>query len=292
MKQLIAALLVTSALATPADARRGGGGGTQERLLFVAPTELPGDNGPLALCHLVSDTTFLGISVYRSSRGYALAEDGCAVDEYYPFSQELLAEAQAIGLIAAEIPATPSIGTGWKVWGYGLIGVIGLALGAGLLAKLRGGSSGARTNQRTKISGARRAQLLDAALDVMCAVALADGDVDQSELVEFARIYQKMTGQKIGMAKIGQHFSQVSGPLDVASLAAAFQGQEREFLLHAAMMIAAADGQIAPAEYALIRELASGFGFGGDDVRAILHRLIQATGDDGATGNHYRPQPA
>jgi tellurite resistance protein len=275
MIRIIAALLLTTAIATPAEARRGGGSAYAEKLVIVAPTEFTSETGaPLALCHLFKDQTAMLIPYHRSSQGYAIAENNCDTESYFPFTAEELAGAQLWGKIDASIPTVPQISTFRQIINFGVIGLVGLLLVGGLGAALLGSLGKSKKVAGHKVDPKRRAQLLEAVVDVMCHVALVDGDVDQTEINEIGRIYRKLTNTPIKQAQISAQFSTIQGPVNIAGLSAASEGKEREVLLQAAMMVAVTDGKIDQAEYNFICNMAQGFGLDGGAMRGILAKML------------------
>lgn len=273
MKAFTAALLLTTALATPAEARRGAIETTQD-LHFIAETQIPGDNGMLSLCHLVEDMRTVFVTIHRTSQGYALAENRCEVESYYELDMASLKEAQGLGLIDPNIPLEPKISIGRTIGNFAWYGVMGV----GVLT-LMGGFFFRKDKKKRiaghKISNAKREQLLAAITDVMCYVAFVDGQVDQTEIQTIADIYRKLTNTPIKKELLAAKFTQMPDKLDLAHLAEVFTGNEREILLHAAMMVAVADGRIDQAEYTFVCDLARAFDLSGDHIRAVLTQLLQ-----------------
>lgn len=108
--------------------------GTQEKLLFISDVE----GMDLSLCHRITAEHMIFIlGVGFESEGYALAEDQCKSDYYYPVAMADFLELRASGAIPADTPITPEVTgmqdfqlhSGWLVGLIFLLGAIGTAIG-------------------------------------------------------------------------------------------------------------------------------------------------------------------
>ena len=156
---LVAALVITS-LTTMAEAKRGAGfSGHYEFMEFVAEFNAPADligGATLSLCHLIDKNHALYVPLWYESQGYVLAENRCVTDSYLSLTPQAFADAQAAGIIPADLPAEPSIGFLRKLPPY----LFGLGLILGFISFIR------------KKLGGRRQSPVAGGIRPMCSVCL------------------------------------------------------------------------------------------------------------------------
>lgn len=285
MKKLIAALLISSAFATPAQAARGAAiHGWSEKLLFVAETNIPGES----LCHLVKENHAMFLPYWTSSLGYAIASNGCDTDSYMALTPDMLKSFQETGLIPKDISPEINVPMADRFVNFSVLGV-----GAGLVLFGLGSKSGRRSAPKRvsgkQVSRGNRSQLLPALIDVMCAMSMIDGNVDQKEVAVISDVYQKMTGRKITIEQIAKHFQSINGPVDFNHIADVFNATEREILLEAAIRVATADGRIEDAEYEFIGDMTEAFDFGAEQIRNIMAHMQQVTESKQPRGGMLQP---
>ena len=262
MKKL---LLTTAALAAlvsanPAEAARRGG--SAEGLLFVAAIdEVDSTGAPLSLCILEKTRTVLFIPLFRSAQEYVLATNQCATDSYYSIDPAKFAAAQAAGYLPANLPAEPELSTSQLIsgmWGWAL--ALPLAI-FGFMK--RGGGS------RPKLDS-----FADRVVAVMCAVARADGQVDDAEIYVMGDVLRQLTGRDYDLNQVAAYARSLSGDLsdrDLKKLGKGLNPAQCEALVQAAVMIADSDGNVEGAENHLIVRLSRALKVGGDRVDAMLN---------------------
>jgi tellurite resistance protein len=274
------AALMTVTLATDAEARRGGG--TKEVLEFVAPTNLIDTGGAvLSLCHLVEKNTFVGISIFSTSQGYALATDKCEVDNFYPLETAEFQALQSEGRIAAELPAEPSIGLVRTLWKYTFLGFVWTAIAVAALMALR---VKMRTRKRRKEIGKVSKVALNT-LDAMCHVAKTDGHIDAEEIRAIAAASEKLTGTAFEHEKIEKMIELSEKKLPPKAFDRFTKGlrpSEYDTVMRGVLMVSAVDGNLAKEELDFIGNLAAVLKVSQGEILAMLDEL---------TGKTARPSP-
>lgn len=273
MKQVILACLggiILCLSTTPADARRGDGGWSEE-LQFVTTTDIAG----LSLCHLVKRRTVIGIPLNTSSLGYTLAANKCDADAYWDFTAQEMVIAQANGLIDPAIPTTPAISTAQALGNRRIYGLGGVGIGVliFLCAKLRASKHWGRRKTNAPSS------LHFAILDAMCKTAKANGVIDPGEVVTIQNVYAKLTGKTLRGEEITSVLENIPAAINVAELESAgkaLSGSERLMVVKASLMVAVSDGEIRQPEHITVVSLARALKVSGDEFRAMLAQMVAA----------------
>lgn len=282
---LVPGLALTLGL-SPAEAHAARGGTiTSQSLEFVSDTTITGPAGkPLALCMLTETTAAMlpGINMWRSVEGYGLSDTGCAGDDYYPLSAEMLAMAQQVGEIPAAIPAEPVLSFGQKLggfWGLGALGLLGLFA---LAKKLGGGTStpaAARKPSRRRGKGAVTLDDTSAAiLQAMSLAAHADGDIACEELEEIREAAQACTGQALRIEQVAGIVELTRGAQAEAMLpgiVASVPEAHRSLLMEAVLEVVASDGEVSEPEWAFVQALATQMAMDGDTLRRLVAKTVQ-----------------
>ena len=264
-----------------AEARRGASG-YSENLEFVTATEITGQAGtPLSLCVLVRTDSVLFIDVWRSEKGYALAENRCEADSYVAVEAGHLSALKEADLIPASIPDTPSVKTGLAVPVWVWVALAGLMALAALKAKQKAG----RKAERRKLMGDASPAVV-AILDAMCHAAKADGQISPSEVAEIAEAAAKMTGETIDAAQVAQMAQLAEGNLsesDFKRLVAGRSAEEHEVMMKGVLFVSAADGVLDGEEKQFIGKLAGAMKMPGETIQALLADVVaQRTGEANA----------
>lgn len=268
--RLCAVAIVLVAMAQPAEARRGR---SAQELIFLSETTEKNDKGEtLSVCILAKQGKVLGlINIWKSAQEYVLAVNRCETERYYPVTAEGWTVAKASGAIPADLPDTPELSIGQKLWGaWGPI-AIGLLILFAIFKSLR-------SHKRAK---GRRVAFGDMSvahsriLEVMCQAAYADGSIDESELSTIAGVAKKLLGRDFSNAELRDIVDTCDKKLNEAQFIAFGKGLEpgeRIDVLRAAFMVIAADGEIAKKENVFLGKLAAGLGIPPEAVKAILSR--------------------
>lgn len=255
----LGALTALAALcfATTAEARRGGGG-TAEFMDHVAEFSgpMPDNTGAqLSLCHLVEDYHVLFVPLYYTSKGYVLAPNRCDSDSYYKLNEGGLAEAQAIGLLPADLPAEPQISLMRRVptvlAGLGLLALIGLGIRQKMNKDKRLAEMGAIPLVAQRV------------LDVACHAARVDGETSEAEVAVIADITRQLTGTAIEPERVRKMIDlsvKSPQPAHFKAFAKGLDASQNELLIRAALMVITADGKVAKAEENFLNQLASAAG--------------------------------
>ncbi|MDA5095151.1 DUF533 domain-containing protein [Aliiroseovarius sp. KMU-50] len=270
------AALASILVADAAEARRGGGS-TSQTMLFVAETPIELDGQPYALCHLVDDSKVLFIPLFRSVEGYVLAANRCAAEEYYELPTERFVEGKADGAFPADLPDTPKLSTSAMInghWGWVIVlGFIGFAVVAWLKTRKR------RTERQALMGDL--SPVAKAILDAMCHAAKADGNIDETEVVQIARIAQEMTGETFDLTTV-RRMSELAEekPADnyFKSLAKGLNPNEASLMMKAVLMVVAADGTLGGKEQGFVGRLAKVLKLGGEQVNALLNQVVATPG--------------
>lgn len=273
----IAATALTTLSPTLAEARKGGVSGWYEELQFVAPTAMNG----VSLCLLVKKSHIFYLPYWTEAKGYGLARNNCDVEEFFGLSSADLASYQANGIISPTVSRTPTLPAQARVMNYGFMGLGGALALAAFSARRRLG--GAERQQKKTLA------LQNAMIEVMCAMALADGDVDQNELRVMAAIVQTITGRTITLKEVMQKFQQVNTSIDFHQMEAVFSHEEHELLLEAAIRIASADGRVDDSEYEFMHDMMTAFNIGDVQMQRITERLSRVATNTPTTTD-YRVQ--
>jgi DnaJ-domain-containing protein 1 len=241
-------------LATAAEARRGGG--SEEFMDYVADIAIPAaESGgeQLYLCHLVKKHTAIGIPLYYESEGYALATNRCNTDSYFAFTPAEFTDAQAAGLIAADVAATPSISLSRRIPTIILGLIVALLIGAVI--------------QKSRRKKARLAEIgsvppfAQRMLEVLCHAAKSDGVTDAREVATIAVIAEQMTGTRFDAEKIARMIglSEKSlQPSQFKKFAKDLTDVQKDAVMRGALMVLAADGQVGRDEQTFLNGLAGG----------------------------------
>ena len=249
MKHLIRACIAALALslvASAAHAKRAGSS-WEEQLLFVSETNYM----DLSLCHLVKVSSIFMVTLNTKSLGYALAENECDADSFYPFDAEEMREAQAEGIIPAHLPVVPELTPAQErrnMLTYVLVG-----LGLVLAAMKKFGLSPRFGKKRPKV--AATSDMRHALLTAMCAVARADGHIASSEVEQIRAIYKSLTRKTLSRDDVSEFIRESIRGTDAHILSAqaeAMSPQDRELILRAGLMVAHADGAIHKEEWTLL----------------------------------------
>lgn len=289
MRHLVASFLmaiVLTSMATQADARRGGGYGTAEQLIFVSPTEFEDETGPLALCHYVKTHSIIFVNVWRSLNGYALASNNCESEQYYEFSAAELESAQGTGMIPSDVSLQPklsmkSLAEGF--WGFGLLAAVLAFAGFKLLAVQK-----RRSQRMAMMSNATPAA--QSILDAMCHAAKADGYIAPSEVAMIKQAAEEMTGTTFAMEDVKRMADLAEETLDLKGHKRLINGRtkpEQLDMMRGVLMVVAADGKLDGKEQVFVGGLAQAMGMDGGTVQALLAEVVGGGGAGGAT-----PAPA
>ena len=277
MRQLILILMasVLTMMATqPSEARRGGS--KSQELHFVSSTTIPGAEGKvLSLCHLSTKNHIFGIGLWRSSDGYALSDANCEGEQYFTFTAAQFAEAQEQGLIDASISAEPKMTMNMIVSGFSGLVVIGLLL---LLVLVKYISSLRRKKMRRNEMG-DASVFHKAVLDVMCHAALSDGEVEATEITLIQNAARDLTGKEFAASEIEDLVRSCDKNPTPAQFKAFGKGvdiTQSASLVRAALMVIAADGDLAKAEQKFISGLATGLGISNEALQQIIQSQFQS----------------
>ncbi len=262
--------------ATDAEARRGGGG-SAEFLEFVATTTIPpAETGgaQVSLCHLIKKQTAMFIPYWYESKGYALAENRCDTESYYPLSAEDFTRAQSLGMIPTDTPMAPSIGLARRIPTI----LLGLLVAFGIMVVI----------QQTRRKKARLAEMGNVTpfeqrmLDVLCHAAKSDGVTDDRELATIATIAAQVTGNPITVDQARRMVDLSEKNLTSAAFAKFGKGMsdvQKDGLMRGALLVLAADGQVSSAEQKFLNGLAGGLAVTQsrfDQIMASLQRPATA----------------
>lgn len=248
--------------ADPAEARRSGGYGWQESLVYVAETKSPG----VSLCRLVKRHTVLFLPVWISAESYALSDEGCVGDSYAPVSEGQFRAMQKSGIIAASLPSSPDVpmsekGPMYAVWVVGALLVL-----IGMLVWFRGSGNTPRLSR-----GARNSTMA-----AMCTVARADGHIDKSEAQTIMEVSKRLTGKAPDPKKIITMMEDAPASVSETNFDAFAEGlkdTEKRIVMRGALMVAVADGKIESEEYSFIEALAQSLQVRGEEVRSMLRDI-------------------
>lgn len=246
-------LFITAALAAilstqAAEARRGGGGGYAEGLLFVAEVDTVGPSGnKMSLCILERTEKVMFIPLWRSAQAYALAENRCDAEQYYELSANEFARGKSLGAYAADLPEEPKLNVAQMLGGaWGLCLLVPLIL-FGIASKF-GGSRRRKEPQN----------FVSRAVQVMCMVAKSDGHVSERELLIMQNVISQLTQKNIALDVVAEIVANTPGTMtdsDLRKLGKGLSEDERETLVQAAAMVAGGDGEIATGESHMIYRL-------------------------------------
>ena len=288
MRLLSAALgaaVLLAAQADPAAAKRGPGGGTAEGLHFVAPMTEPDGTGlnlvgegPTSLCILTGSVRVAGfIPLLTWPKSYVMSDAGCMGTGYYEIKADVLPMLKTLGALPDDLPAEPTLPLADRAaqsWG----GIAGLALLLLVLAKGRRLVGGAAKSFR---GGDRLPPHAQRTVEVMCRMALIDGNVDASEAAAIARTVQGLTGHPVAGAEILAALRSCGTPLKPAQIAALGRGldaRQRDMVMRGALHVALADGGTDPAEEAFLFHLAKALKIRPAQVDTMMDEVARSMG--------------
>jgi tellurite resistance protein len=212
------------------------------------------------------------VDVWRTQKGYALAENQCAVESFYTIDDVQLAGLKAEGLIEADIPAQPAVKAGLAVpmWAWALIlGLVGFVA-------MKARTKKARKSGRQQLLGDVSPAAM-AIIDAMCHVSKADGDVSASEVREIAVAVEQMTGEAIDPSRVSEMANLAEQTLtdgDFKKFAAGRSADEKEVMMRGVLYVAVADGQLDGKEQQFVGKLAQAMKMPGDKVAALLQEVV------------------
>ena len=113
---------------------------------------------------------------------------------------------------------------------------------------------------------------------IMIAVCLADGTVDDTEVVRIQAIYERLTGTRVGEQDLREEIAEVSkGAVPLFELVERLAGQlnesGKETAISSAYLIAAADGEVDADEMALIQQIAERMGMSPAHLNGVIAGL-------------------
>lgn len=114
---------------------------------------------------------------------------------------------------------------------------------------------------------------------VMVMMMLADGIIDDDEVTTISKVYEAMAGKPLEEAAIRRQAAELQGQsvIDVMrALAGTLNDNGKETVLRSAFMVAAADGNIANEEVALLGEIGTAL----DMSKAHLKGVLQTLSDE------------
>ncbi len=272
------ALLFTLFFGEEAQARRGGGvWGTSEQMSLIAQTDIEDNAGQkLALCHLTEKTHIIFAGIWRSSKGYVLAPNGCDSDSYYALSADKLELGKQLGDFPSDLPDQPAMSRDDMISGFwGLAAIAGLLIVAGI--KMAGRS--ARKTQRHAEMGSVPPAALQV-MDAMCHAAKSDGKLDPSEVTMMADIAKQITGATFEEDRIRRMFDMAEAKPTDAQFAAFGRGltsDQKRLVMQAALMVAGADGHLDQKETVFVQKLARGLCISADEVKAMFQSMTAKT---------------
>lgn len=243
---------------------------------------MPGENGsPLALCVLVKTQNVLFLDVWRTQKGYALAENRCDASSYIPVTSDQLKVFKMSGVISSEVPDEPQVKTGLAIpyWAWAIIAGLVALIGIKLRRK-----AGRKSARRDLMGDASPAAI--AILDAMCHAAKADGHVSPSELIEIAEAAQKMTGEKIDPKRVAEMAKLAESNLtdqDYKRLVAGRTEDEKEVMMRGVLFVAVADGKLDSKEQQFVGKLAGVMQMPATKIQALLGDVVAARSGNTAT---------
>lgn len=265
------AALLLATMGSQAEAR--GSYSSKQSLLFVSATELEGDEGPLALCHLVDTKAVIFVNVWRTLESYALAYNNCQTEQYYDISGDELVAAQKTGMIPKGIPAQPKLALGKLAEGFWGLGAVALLLA---FAGWKALQVRRRTAQRMAIvAGATPGA--QSILDAMCHAAKSDGHIAPSEIDMIKRAAEEMTGEGFAIEDVQRMAGLAEETLDANGFKRLIKGctkHEQLDMMRAVLMVAAADGRLDGKEKVFVGGLAQAMRMDGQTVAALLQDVV------------------
>ena len=272
MRRLLTALCAGLCLFIAAEAQAKRGGGWAQELLFLSETQIPGENGQnLSLCILAKQRTIIGfVNLWKSPESYVLASDKCAVEQYIPLEDAAFKAGQAEGVFPAELALPPKLGLKDQIvgaWGLGallllIVAAIVKTIGSRRRAAGRKAALGTMTDFQHRV------------IEVMCQAAFTDGEIASAEVDTIVSVAKNLTGQTYSVDQVRQIIASCDkniSDMKFKSYGKGLNEEEKITLIRAAMMVFAADGQLAKKEHTFLGKLAGGLGLSADKVRAILN---------------------
>lgn len=111
-------------------------------------------------------------------------------------------------------------------------------------------------------------------LVAMSQVAIADGRIKDNEVHQIAMILTRLTGKPYMPETVMDMLERLNpSTTDLEDVGRDLSEKDRQIVLEAALNIAVADGEIQPAEYAVVSELAQRMRIGADQFRAAMSRI-------------------
>lgn len=188
------------------------------------------------------------------------------------YRQEVEGELRAN--VTANLPAIrAAMGTGGFMGTFSPIDL--LFFGLATVTAFGVGSGGKKSSEEIAEEYAQAVQL------AMIRVMLADGDVDDAEVLRITQIYHELTGSEVSEDVVRAKATLAkSGGRDLNAeltrLAPHVTDEGKATVLKSALMIAMADGELEPSERALLEEVAGALGLTESRMREIVAELGKA----------------
>ena len=270
MLRLIVVLFLGLLSSGPAHAF-GAQSGVFDDLEFVAETGLTDQAGaPLALCYTTDDLRLYGYTLSSTITGYALAPESCTTGEATPLSEAEMRQAQADGLIDADLPAVARNDLERNFKAYGIWVAIVLGLVAVIIRRIK-------SLLGLDLRGPMRKGTTKKILTAMCQVGQADGIIDSREVALIRRTAQRLTRRTIKageVVKVADHLNPQMEEKDYIALGRGLRDGEKDVMMRGAFYVALASGRLLPAEYTFLTNLAYGIGMPGEDFRRVMNEAL------------------
>lgn len=119
---------------------------------------------------------------------------------------------------------------------------------------------------------------MTAVKQIMIQVCLADGTIDDGEVLKIQEIYQELTGARIGESDLREEIAAISdGGQTLLALIDSLVGQlndkGKETAIRSAYLIAAADGTVDESEMQIIQRVAHRLGMTPAHLNGVLATL-------------------
>ena len=115
---------------------------------------------------------------------------------------------------------------------------------------------------------------------VMVAMLVADGAVDDAEVETVRKIYGDLTGSELTEQVVRGEIAQAqSNPQDIthslSQLSGGLNDEGKEMVVKAAFMVAAADGEFQEEEKALLASVGKSLGMSGAHLKGVLDSMVE-----------------
>lgn len=139
-------------------------------------------------------------------------------------------------------------------------------------------NTGVKDYDPAAIAAQFEAEYHNAIKQVMIHILLADGVIEDSEVDSVSEVYNKLTGNKLGVRSVHEEIARVKNSNESLSecllkLQGTLNDEGKETVIRSAMMIALADGEFQQEEQDLIQQIGKDIGMTPAHLQGVINTM-------------------